>query len=39
MLVPLGEDRDLKESPVIIFTRKFVDGLMEALLTTIQPGK
>lgn len=39
MLVPLGEDRDLKESPVIIFTRKFVDRLMEALLTTIQPRK
>lgn len=35
MLAPLGEDRDLKESPVIIFTRKFVNDLMKALLTTI----
>lgn len=35
MLVPIGEDGELRESPVIIFTRKFVDDLVEALLTTI----
>lgn len=39
MLVPIGEDGQLRESPAIIFTRKSIDDLMGALLTTTQPRK